>query len=134
MFIKGNLREYTRTPFVKTLRYSVSMKKLNDTAVSVDISTGGLGMIAGYPLEPGHVLIFEDEITNIKTKVIVHPHPNPPPSRGRELIRYADKYSLSTGGRGLGGGGAELLQTKFAVVKWIRKINNGEYRIGLNFL
>ncbi len=90
MFIKGNLREYTRTPFVKTLRYSVSMKKLNDTAVSVDISTGGLGMIACYPLEPGHVLIFEDEITNIKTKS--------------------------------------------AVVKWIRKINNGEYRIGLNFL
>ena len=41
--------------------------------------------------------------------VIVHPHPNPPPSRGRELIRFADKYSPSTGGRGLGGGGAELL-------------------------
>jgi len=40
--------------------------------------------------------------------VIVH-HPNPPPSRGRELIRFADKYSPSTGGRGLGGGGAELL-------------------------
>jgi hypothetical protein len=42
--------------------------------------------------------------------VIVHPHPNPPPSRVRELIRYADTYSPSTGGRGLGGGGAELLQ------------------------
>ena len=41
--------------------------------------------------------------------VIVHPHPNPPPARGRELIRFADKYSPSTGGRGLGGGGAELL-------------------------
>jgi hypothetical protein len=41
--------------------------------------------------------------------VIVHPHPNPPPSGGRELIRSADKYSPSTGGRGVGGGGAELL-------------------------
>ncbi len=55
--------------------------------------------------------------------VIVHPHPNPPPSRGRELIRFADKYSPSTGGlwlgangskrRGLGGGGAELLPENF---------------------
>jgi hypothetical protein len=41
--------------------------------------------------------------------VIVHSHPNPPPSRGRELIRFADKYFPSTGGRGIGGGGAELL-------------------------
>ena len=41
--------------------------------------------------------------------VIVHSHPTPPPARGRELIRFADKYSPSTGGRGLGGGGAELL-------------------------
>jgi hypothetical protein len=40
----------------------------------------------------------------------IHPHPNPPPSRERELIRSADKYSPSTGGRGLGGGGAELLR------------------------
>jgi adenosylcobinamide-phosphate synthase len=62
--------------------------------------------------------------------VIVHPHPAPPPStaslceagraRGRELIRFADKYSPSTGGRGLGGGGAELLtknKTQSAEIK-----------------
>jgi hypothetical protein len=28
----------------------------------------------------------------------------------RVIIRFADKYSPSTGGRGLEGGGAELLQ------------------------
>jgi hypothetical protein len=52
------------------------------------------------------------------SRVIVHPHPNPPPSRGRELIRSADKYSPSTGGRGLGVGGAELLRSRlFFVMK-----------------
>ena len=59
--------------------------------------------------------------TTPSTFVIVHPHPNPPHSRERELVRSADKYSPSTGGlwlgangskrRGLGGGGAELLLT-----------------------
>jgi hydrogenase maturation protein HypF len=51
-------------------------------------------------------------IVLLKKRGIVHPHPNPPPSRGRELIRFADKYSPFTGGRGLGGGGAELLQKR----------------------
>ncbi len=51
-------------------------------------------------------------IVLLKKRGIVHPHPNSPPSRGRELIRFADKYSPSTGGRGLGGGGAELLQKR----------------------
>jgi hypothetical protein len=50
------------------------------------------------------------EAVGIGNIVIVHPHPNPSPSRGRELIRFADKYSPSSGGRGLGGGGAELLR------------------------
>jgi hypothetical protein len=65
---------------------------------------------------------------NLKNKVIVHPHPNPPLSRGRELIRSADKYSPSTGGRGLGGGGAELLQNKkLAFVVFL-------YRLYINLL
>ncbi|MFZ6016030.1 MAG: PilZ domain-containing protein [Nitrospirota bacterium] len=68
MFIKGNVREYSRTSFVTPVKYSVSvmdvreLKKIHDTAVSVDISKGGIGMITGYPLEAGHVLTFEDEI------------------------------------------------------------------------
>jgi hypothetical protein len=68
MFIKGNVRKDTRTPFITPVRYSVSvleireLRRINDTAVSVDISIGGLGMLTGYPLEEGHVLTFEDEI------------------------------------------------------------------------
>jgi len=52
------------------------------------------------------------------SKVLVHLHPNPPPSRGRESSRereifaFANKYPPSTGGRGLGGGGAELLRNQ----------------------
>jgi hypothetical protein len=53
--------------------------------------------------------VIQCAVTQITLLVIVHPIPNPPPSRGRELIRSADKYSPSTGGRGLGRGGAELL-------------------------
>jgi len=41
--------------------------------------------------------------------VIVHPHPDPPPSRGREYVNFINKYPPSPGGKGLGGGGAELL-------------------------
>ncbi len=41
----------------------------------------------------------------VTSNVIVHPHPNPPPSRGRELIRSADKYFPSPlMGEGEGGG------------------------------
>ena len=68
MFIQGNLRKDTRTSFVTPVRYSVSvleireLRRIYDTAVSVDISTGGLGILTDYPLEEGHVLTFEDEI------------------------------------------------------------------------
>ncbi len=68
MFIKGNLRKDTRTPFITPVRYSVpvldirELRRIHDTAVSVDISAGGLGVLTDYPLEEGHVLTFEDEI------------------------------------------------------------------------
>lgn len=68
MFITGDLRERIRTPFVKPIRYSASVldmrgpKRIYDTAVSIDISEGGLGIITSYPFEAGHVLTFEDEI------------------------------------------------------------------------
>ncbi len=51
-------------------------------------------------------------IVLLKKRGILQPYPNPPTSREREFIRFADKYSPSTGGRGLGGGGAELLQKR----------------------
>ncbi len=67
MFIKGDVRKFTRTPFITPVKYSVSvldmkeLKRIHDTAVSVDISTGGLGILTDYPLEEGHVLAFENE-------------------------------------------------------------------------
>jgi len=61
--------------------------------------------------------------SNSDSKVLFHPHPNPPPSRGREsvgdspsmergIIELAHEYPPSIGGRGLGGGGVELLQNQ----------------------
>jgi len=69
MFIKGNLREDLRVPFVAPVRYSVSffamrdLKEMNGIAVSVDIGKGGMGILTDIPLEEGHVLTFEDAIT-----------------------------------------------------------------------
>ena len=48
-------------------------------------------------------------LREICQNVIVHPHPNPPPSRRREYVNVINKYPPSPGGGGLGGGGAELL-------------------------
>ena len=50
MFAKGNLREYGRTYFVKQMRFFVNSHGQdednldNETAVSVDISKGGIGI------------------------------------------------------------------------------------------
>jgi hypothetical protein len=79
MFIKGDVRKFTRTPFVTPVKYSVSvldmreLKRIHDTAVSLDISAGGLGILTDHPLEEGHVLTFEDEtkINNIKSRTAV---------------------------------------------------------------
>ncbi len=61
------------------VRYSVSvldmreLKQIHDVAVSVDISTEGIGILTDYPLEEGHVLTFNDEINmnNITAKSAV---------------------------------------------------------------
>jgi hypothetical protein len=79
MFIKGDVRKFTRTPFITPVKYSVAvldireLKRIYDTAVSIDIGTGGLGILTDYPLEEGHVLTFEDEtkINNIKSRTAV---------------------------------------------------------------
>ncbi len=47
--------------------------------------------------------------------VLRHPHPNPPPSRGRELLGKISTYNLpSLGGRGQGGGGRFVAFTGIA--------------------
>jgi len=38
------------------------LKKINNIAVSVDISSEGNGMLTDFPIEQGHILTFEDEI------------------------------------------------------------------------
>ncbi len=76
MFIKGDLRKDMRKPFVMPVRYSASvsdmreLKQIYDIAVSVDISTGGIGILTDYPFEEGHILTFNDEINmnNITAK------------------------------------------------------------------
>jgi hypothetical protein len=68
MFIKGNLREYTRTYFVKQIRFSLNSTEkstkdlINETAVSVDISKGGIGIFTTCSLKEGQLVHFEDEI------------------------------------------------------------------------
>lgn len=74
MFVKGNLREYTRNYYVKQIRFSVNSHGKgednldNETAVSVDISKGGIGIFTTYPLKEGQLLTFEDEIRNQRIK------------------------------------------------------------------
>lgn len=68
MFIKGSSRKSVRKPFVRPLRYSLSngdssrTKPLMATAVSVDISSEGIGIVTDHPLAKGHVLKFENGI------------------------------------------------------------------------
>lgn len=76
MFIKGGLREHERTPYITPLKYSVSGTNVQQStnaysvAVSVDICSGGLGIITDFPLEQGHVLTLIDtvKINNIVSK------------------------------------------------------------------
>jgi c-di-GMP-binding flagellar brake protein YcgR len=74
MFVKGNLREHTRTYFVKQIRFFVNSHERSEndfeqeTAVSVDISKGGLGIFTTCPLKEGQLLTFEDEIHTRKAK------------------------------------------------------------------
>lgn len=73
MFVKGNLREYNRTYFVKQIRFFVnshekSEEALDTTAISVDISKGGIGIFTTCPLKEGQLLTFEDEIHAQKVK------------------------------------------------------------------
>jgi hypothetical protein len=52
-----------------------------------------------------------DFVVKMEDRVISHPHPVPSTLRGKELIHSADKYSSSTGGRGLEGGEIDVRLT-----------------------
>ena len=68
MFTKAELRQNTRELVNIPVQYSVVISKLKeinkitDSAVAVDISTGGIGLITSFLLEPGHVMIFDNDI------------------------------------------------------------------------
>jgi c-di-GMP-binding flagellar brake protein YcgR len=40
----------------------MEFKKITDSAVAVDISRGGIGLLTRFLLETGHVMIFDNEI------------------------------------------------------------------------
>ena len=68
MFMRTELREHARSPLEITVQYSVivskfrALEKITDTAVSVDISRGGIGLLTRFLLEAGHVMVFNNEI------------------------------------------------------------------------
>jgi|WetSurSiteA1Bulk_404760.scaffolds.fasta_scaffold67408_2 c-di-GMP-binding flagellar brake protein YcgR len=68
MFMKTELRESTREPISIPVQYSVviskfrEMEKITDSAVAVDISTGGIGLLTRFLLEAGHIMIFDNQI------------------------------------------------------------------------
>jgi len=65
MFTK-DLRTHERNPFVESLEYSVTvmnfknLRKINEVAVTIDLSKKGIGILINHPLEAGHVLIFKN--------------------------------------------------------------------------
>ena len=105
MFIKGNLREYTRTYFVKQIRFFVNSHGKsddnldNEAAISVDISNGGIGIFTTYPLKEGQLLTFESEIRNHKTKVksaVVRWSNKINGNRYRVGLQFADSQTMHT--------------------------------------
>ena len=105
MFVKGNLREHTRTYFVKQIRFLVnSHEKSEDdfdqeTAVSVDISKGGLGIFTTCPLKEGQLLSFADEMHTRKVKsksAVVRWSGKINGSRYRVGLQFADGQSGRT--------------------------------------
>lgn len=97
MFAKGDLRRFSRTYFVRQLKYYINSSDAEKqdftpkTAVTVDVSEDGIGIFTLHPLDEGQILKFEKEINIHK------------------------------------------VQARSAVVRWSRQVNDGRYRIGLQF-
>jgi hypothetical protein len=72
-------RKHPREYHVSFVRYFLNVsnlgkvKEVYDVGVSVDISSGGLGLITRYPLEVGHCLLFENVnmVNNIRADASV---------------------------------------------------------------
>jgi len=66
--MKTELREHTREPIDIPVQYFVviskfrEIEKITDSAVAVDISRGGIGLLTRFLLETGHVMIFDNQI------------------------------------------------------------------------
>lgn len=65
-----DLRRGIRRQIAKSINYSVPvfdlsvLKRIHDVGMCSDMSAGGLCMTTGYPLQKGHILIFEEQIRN----------------------------------------------------------------------
>ena len=61
-------RQFKRRSFTQNIQYSVTvldfkdLKRLSLRGDIIDISDAGMGIKTGYPLEPGHVLTFDNGI------------------------------------------------------------------------
>lgn len=64
----GEMRQFERRPYTKTIDCSVSaieskeQKRLNLKATTIDISNAGIGIKTDYPLKPGYMLWFNGGI------------------------------------------------------------------------
>lgn len=59
---KKEKRKYERKPYDAELEYFRAGKSVNMlSAVSIDISEGGIGLTSDCPLEPGQVIIFKSK-------------------------------------------------------------------------
>jgi CheY-like chemotaxis protein len=61
-------RRFMRRPAAKTFKYTISVPEPEDLKLlhlegsMIDISDGGMGMRTDYPLEPGRLLSFSEEV------------------------------------------------------------------------
>jgi SAM-dependent methyltransferase len=65
-FNNGGARQFERRPYLQSVDFSMSSREsrekkwLNGKAKAIDISDGGIGIQTDIPLEPGHMLWFND--------------------------------------------------------------------------
>lgn len=65
-FNSGGARQFERRPYFQSVDFSMSSREsrekkwLNGKAQAIDISDGGIGIQTDIPLEPGHMLWFND--------------------------------------------------------------------------
>ncbi len=94
MFIK-DLRSHERNPFFESLEYSVTvenlkrLRKINEVAVTINLSKKGIGILINHPLEAGHVLTFKN---NTKAHI---------PLATTAIVKWSDRIDDTTYRAGL---------------------------------